>query len=303
MDYLSDFSSKDSIEELEESDEYVDIYKGKYYSKPKFKRVQKAIVFDLDETLGSFTDLDILWRALQSYKHTIVLPHFNDVLDLFPEFLRYGILPVLAYLLKKRSAFVQCYMYTNNQCSHPIWIEQITRYFDYKLMADEPLFKRIICAFKINKEIIEPSRTTNRKIHSDFIRCTLLPINTEICFVDNTYYPNMDVERVYYIQPRSYHHHLSTRQIVDRYVEKFVEMASPGRQNVSEYLMDSFASQGRSLPGNPSFKDLETDIYVAQRLMYHIKEFIFLTQMRKSRTKRARVKMGRVTRKKWSMIC
>jgi hypothetical protein len=193
-------------------------------------------------------------------------------------------------------------MYTNNQCSHPIWIEQITRYFDYKLLAEEPLFKHIICAFKINKEIIEPSRTTNRKLHSDFVRCTLLPINTEICFVDNTYYSGMDVERVYYIQPRSYHHHLSTRQIVDRYIEKFANTGSPGRQNISEYLMDSFAIHGRSLPGNPTFKDLETDIYVAQRLMYHIKEFIFLTQMRKSRTKRARVKMGRVTRKKWSTV-
>jgi hypothetical protein len=298
MEYLDDFSSIDSldeIEELEESENYVDIYKGKYYAKPKFKRVQKAIVFDLDETLGSFTDLDILWRAIHSYKYNITIPQFNDLLDLYPEFLRYGILPILAYLIKKRSSLIQCYIYTNNQCSHPTWINLITKYFDYKLLVNDSLFKGVVSAFKINNEIIEPARTSNRKIYSDFIQCTLLPTNTEICFVDNTYYSGMDVERVYYIQPRAYYHHLSTKQIVDRYIATFDNNNMP----LSKYLIDVFSIQGRLSFYDPTFKELETDIYVAQRLMYHIKEFIFLTQLRKSRSKKSKVKMGRVTRKKW----
>lgn len=317
MDYFSDFSSCDSLECIDthgqsregscdsiisyDSQDYIDVYKGNYYSKPKQKRVHKVIVFDLDETLGSFADLDILLRALGSYKGSIVTPHFNDVLDLFPEFLRYGILPILAYLLKKRSTLIRCYLYTNNQCSHPIWVNNMVRYFDYKLLVDEPLFDRVVCAFKINNEIIEPARTTNRKLHSDFIKCTLLPANTEICFVDNTYYSGMDVERVYYIQPRSYYHHLSTQQIIDRYISAF---GSHDLQ-LSSYLMDFFVRKGRILSGNPTFKELETDIYVAQRLMYHIKEFIFLTQIRKPRTKKlkkANAKITRATRKRWTTI-
>lgn len=319
MDYFSDFSSCDSSDSYSslvqglsregscdsimsyESEEYIDIYKGKYYSKPKLKRVQKVIVFDLDETLGSFTDLDLLLRALQSYKGTIVMSHFNDVLDLFPEFLRYGILPILAYLLKKRSTLIRCYLYTNNQCSHPIWVNNIVRYFDYKLLVDEPLFDRVVSAFKINSEIIEPARTTNRKLHSDFIKCTLLPANTEICFVDNTYYSGMDVDRVYYIQPRSYYHHLSTKQIIDRYISAFGSYDS----RLSNFLMEFFMCKGRILSGNPTFKELETDIHVAQRLMYHIKEFIYLTQIRKTRTKKLKkvgTKVTRTTRKRWTTI-
>uniref|UniRef100_A0A6C0D4P2 Uncharacterized protein n=1 Tax=viral metagenome TaxID=1070528 RepID=A0A6C0D4P2_9ZZZZ len=310
MDYFSDFSSCDSLDSVyidtpqelsrENSEEYLDVYKDKYYAKPKYKRTSKAIVFDLDETLGSFNDLYILWTAIQAYSHMVAVPHFNDVLDLFPEFLRYGILPILAYLLKKRSSFMRCYLYTNNQCQHPTWISNITRYFDYKLLVDEPFFDRVICAFKINNEIIEPARTTNRKIHSDFIRCTLLPTNTEICFIDNNYYSGMNSERVYYIQPRSYYHHLSTKQIVNRYVETFASRQS----SMSNYLMVFFENQGRMLQGSPTFKELETDIYVTQRLMYHIKEFVFLTQIRKSRTKKAKLKtkLGRQTRKMWATI-
>jgi len=300
MDYFSDFSSYDSFDSLNESNDYVDIYKGKYYTRPKYKRVQKAIVFDLDETLGSFTDLNILWNALHSYGPTLTVPHFNDILDLYPEFLRYGILPIVVYLLKKRSTLVRCYIYTNNQCSHPDWINNITQYFNYKLLVDEPLFDKVICAFKINNEVIEPKRTKQRKLHSDFISCTLLPTNTEICFIDNTYYYGMDTERLYYIQPRSYYHHLTTRQIIDRYVETFVG-STLNRQAISDYLLNFFKTQGRILSENPSFKELETDIYVAQKLMYHIKDFIYLTNIRKSRTKKARLKIGRVTRKKWSI--
>ena len=47
--------------------ELIEIYKGKYFSKYKKSRAKKVMVFDLDETLGSFVDLEILWSLIERY--------------------------------------------------------------------------------------------------------------------------------------------------------------------------------------------------------------------------------------------
>ena len=98
---------------------YVKIYKGKNFqlkyrvnddrsSKPK-----KVIAFDMDETLGSFTDLEILWSTIIELQYSNIdkttlyvtpdnLKLFNTFLDLYPEFLRYGILHILKYIYQKK---------------------------------------------------------------------------------------------------------------------------------------------------------------------------------------------------------
>ena len=86
---------------------YVQIYKGKYFLKPKYKQVSKVIAFDLDETLGSFIDLDILWRTLKGLeKQYDIEVDFNKLLDLYPEFLRYGILSILEFLYQKKKSII-----------------------------------------------------------------------------------------------------------------------------------------------------------------------------------------------------
>ena len=46
------------------NDKLIQIYKGKHYYKSNLKHCPKVIAFDLDETLGSFVDLDILWNII-----------------------------------------------------------------------------------------------------------------------------------------------------------------------------------------------------------------------------------------------
>ena len=43
---------------------YISIYKGKEFHKKRKKRIKRVVAFDLDETLGSFSDLYILWSIL-----------------------------------------------------------------------------------------------------------------------------------------------------------------------------------------------------------------------------------------------
>jgi hypothetical protein len=76
----------------------------------KFKNIKrgKYIVFDLDETLGSFVDLYILWKGVAHLNKTGVIKfegsqyNFNDILDIYPEFLRCGIMTILEFLFYKK---------------------------------------------------------------------------------------------------------------------------------------------------------------------------------------------------------
>jgi hypothetical protein len=228
---------------------------------------------------------------------------FFDILELYPEFLRYGIIPILEYLnqKKKNGDCDKVYIYTNNQCPDD-WTKRISDYFNKKLLSEADIFDKVICAFKINNCQVELNRTTHDKTHNDFINCSILPPTTEICFIDNTYFSGMRRERVYYIQPKSYHHHLSTKEIIDRFAYSKLGSQITSTKNELPFLISSltefFKGCNRYLPGNPTFRQLETDIYVAQKIMYHVKEFFYITCSRRLRTRKIKVKLGRFTRKK-----
>jgi hypothetical protein len=283
-----------------ENNREIDIYKGKYFSSHFYTRVPIVIAFDLDETLGSFGDLDILWNGLTLFDGCKKID-FNKLIDLYPEFLRYGILHILEFIYQKKKKGVcdKIFIYTNNQCSTE-WCKMIAKYFNYKLKTDIDLFDQIICAFKINNKIVEVSRTTNRKTYNDFINCTVLPKKTKICFIDNSYFYEMKNDRVYYIQPLSYVHNLSGQEIIDRFIKsdicvEYINNSKP--YLLADYLYIHFTKFALSLNCIYPNNTLLTDINVAKKLMYHIKEFFYLTQ-KKNRTKKIKFLIGRFTRKR-----
>jgi len=307
---------------------YLQVYKGNCYYKDYSRKYNKTLVFDFDETLGSFGDLYKLWIGINTFRmkqpikeNAETQEEFNEILDLYPEFLRYGILNILDYLYlkKKRGLCDKIYIYTNNKCTPP-WITFITNYFQYKLNFKEDLFDKIISAFKINNKIIEFGRTSSDKTYNDFINCTLLPKTTEICFIDNTFYNNMLNEKVYYIQPRAYIHTISTNTIIERFLNSNIgkkiknNLLDEEKDGFEKFLYDwfdlqlcsyksSFSSSYGSdedndekIKKNNEFKNVETDIFVAQKLMYHIKEFFYLTH-RKNKTRKKNIRLGRISRK------
>jgi hypothetical protein len=286
---------------------YLQVYKGNCFNKQYIKKYNKALIFDFDETLGSFSDLHKLWTGINNFNinnhddEKNEQNNFNEILDLYPEFIRYGILNILDYLyLKKKNGHCdKIYIYTNNNCN-PSWISYITNYFKYKLNFKEDLFDKIIYAFKINNKIVEIARTTRDKTYNDFINCTLLPKTTEICFIDNTFYNNMLNEKVYYIQPRAYYHNISINTIIERFIHSGIgtkiinQLSNDEKENFQEFLYDWFDINNET--SSKYVTNIETDIFVAQKLMYHIKEFFYLTQ-RKNKTRKRNIRLGRITRK------
>ena len=277
----------------------------------------KVVVFDLDETLGSFGDLFLLWTGI---KH--IHPEFDsfrEVLDIYPEFLRTGIFAILQFLYKKKKTgeCEKIFIYTNNQCP-PYWISLLMDYFQQKTIPNPTqgivLFDKVIGAFKIGNIPFEISRTTNKKTYSDLIRCTMLPKNTEFCFIDDTEYNKMKHDKIYYIRPKAYIHSLSVQEIVDRWQTTF----STRYATISSYWYSWFSMHNRSglslhLPLEPqegglslhlpleSQEQINIHKRVSEKLMFHIREFFLLSTYhsfwKTTRKKRPSFSYGRNTKK------
>ena len=274
------------------SKDKVKIYNGKFRRYSKISSRDKVFAFDMDETLGCFSDLVALWYVFPDYART--QKNFNALLDTYPEFLRYGIMTILEYLYhkKKQGLCSKLYLYTNNRFSPEIPI-YIAKYFDYKLgihtcnenMSKTYLFDHVICAFKIGNRVIETGRTSHQKLYSDFIRCTLLPKTTEICFVDDQYHGGMNHSKIYYIQPKEYQHSLHTDELIERACLFMPEIYN------REQLERVYLNYKKEWVNN------ELNIQVSKKMMYHIKEFFYLSSIT-PKTCKSKTKGGRGTRRR-----
>jgi hypothetical protein len=275
------------------------------FVKQKNVNVAKHFVFDLDETIGSFSELNILWKGLVQLDKMGVIKfeqsqnNFNIVLDIYPEFLRYGIITIMEFLFHKKKAG-KCgniYIYTNNQCDPP-WVDMILNYIENKRNM-QGLFESIICAFKINNIILNPKRTTNDKTYSDFIKCTLLPPKSEICFLDNSFFPKMNVDQVFYIQPMSYVHGVTIEEMIQRLVKSRIFWIYGGNIESLIVFWNEWLLLNECATEEKTQKEHDMYVIVSRKIMYLLQEFFTLSHIGKAKTRKNMKKITtNFTRKK-----
>jgi hypothetical protein len=239
----------------------------------------KIVVFDLDETLGYFMELGMFWDALKGYiKHTqlskitIDQTLFNSILDLYPEFLRPNIIGILDYLKKKKSKnhCKKLIIYTNNQ-GPTEWANYIMKYFETKINYN--LFDKIIGAFKVQGKKVELCRTTHMKTHTDFIKCTKVPEDTHICFLDDVFYPDMSNEKIYYINVKPYTYDIDFDEMIDRFLnsgilDKYILNPTLCR----DFILD-FMNKYNYIYVEKSAKEQEVDKIVSKKILQHLHIF------------------------------
>jgi hypothetical protein len=185
--------------------------------KIKEKKPPLVIVFDLDETLGYFTQLGFFCYALEKfYNKNLDKDEFIKILDQNQEYIRPKIYDLLQLTLNmKNKGIVDSIMiYTNNTGPNK-WANSISDYFSHKL--NQTVFDNIIRAFKIDGKIVEPSRTTHEKTYSDFLRCTKFPKNTMVYFIDDVEHPKMIDDNVYYVNVRPYKYSKPMLKVLNNY--------------------------------------------------------------------------------------
>lgn len=187
--------------------------------------VMRIAVFDMDETLGTFSDLSEfiytlarILKPIHPNPDKVIRDNFNAIVDLYPEVLRPKIMDTMQFLVKMKRVH-KCehvMIYTNNTGPRE-WTESIKNYFNYK--SGVSLFDRVIGAFKRpNGEPVEVRRTSHDKTYNDLVRCTNLEGNIEVFFVDDRAHPGMHTSNVYVIEVKPYERRIDQSVFIKRFM-------------------------------------------------------------------------------------
>jgi len=258
----------------------------------------KIVVFDLDETLGYFVEYGIFWDCLNNYllkeNYELTQNDFNETLDIFPEFLRPNIISILNYLKNKKQSKCcnKMMIYTNNQGPQK-WAQQIISYFESKI--NYKLFDQIIAAFKVNGKKIEIHRTSHDKSYNDLIRCTQIPLDAEICFLDDNYHPEMAHKNVYYIIIKPYYHDLRFETMIQRFLssnlgKKLITEKSDNNKFINS-MMREFKRYNFFVKSKDETEN-EVDKILSKEILSHLQEFFNKTSKNKSRSNRIKKNNG-----------
>jgi hypothetical protein len=254
----------------------------------------KIVVFDLDETLGYFVEFGIFWDCLHSYLMEYNEPNkelsqddFNIILDLYPEFLRPNIIHILNYLKNKKQSKC-CHgmmIYTNNQGPKK-WAEQLVSYFEKKI--NFKMFDQIIAAFKIDGKKIEICRTSHDKSYKDLIKCTKLPAHSEICFLDDSYHPNMSNKNVYYINIKPYIHDIAYETMIDRFVKSSVSKKIVKDDKIFKTFMLKYFNVFNYTLQDKTEEETNIDKILSKQIMVHLQGFFNKSRSRKQLANKTR---------------
>jgi len=192
---------------------------------PNASNVMRIAVFDMDETLGTFSDLSEfiytlarILKPIHPNPDKVIQDNFNAIVDLYPEVLRPKIMDTMQFLVKMKRVH-KCdhvMIYTNNTGPHE-WTESIKTYFNYK--SGISLFDRVIGAFKRpNGETVEVRRTSHDKTYNDLVRCTNLEGKIEVFFVDDRAHPGMHTSNVYVIEVKPYERRIDQSVFIKRFM-------------------------------------------------------------------------------------
>ena len=249
------------------------------YSLPK----QRVVVFDLDETLGHFHLIRLIWESIHEFIRYNNIPYmmnqadFNDLFDIFPQMLRPEVLSIIRFLKeeKDRGTCSGVMVYTNNKYPKE-WVYLIIRYIEYKV--EHKIFDNIVLAFKMNGRVQQLGRTSSDKKTSDFVACCKLPQNIEICYFDDSEYSGMVSQNVYYLKVRAYYHPFTEASIIQRvssypvWTRVLCVTHKRHLQTFIQFFIKNLRMKGYHF-AEKTFLDYEMDKVTSKRIRTHLIDF------------------------------
>ena len=174
------------------------------------------VALDLDETIGSFSGINALFRRvaqmLPQMPHEHVLLY---ILSVCPEAFRPGMLAQLRSLASARDAGAPLVivMFTNNNGS-PYWPRALANAIG--ALVGRPVFDHVVGAHTVDGRVTEPGRTSQSKLLQDMFRCTGIQRAERVVFIDDQEHPGMRVPGVVYVRPAPYHCSIDSDVLVRR---------------------------------------------------------------------------------------
>ena len=249
------------------------------------------VAWDLDETLGSWVQLGFISDSIRSaIGRSLSREEMFRLINLFPEYVRPGIVPVLQ-LLKKRmqsNNSLKVILFTNNNGPQS-WAKTIVAYFNH--LVDYNLFSTIIPAFEVKGRRVSKCRTSSDKLYSDLVRCIDVPAGTPVCFIDDQEHPGMRTHDVKYIRVDPYSVVLSPG-IIARRLTSFTLEGKTMTPQMAIDIEDDMKAIGEPVL-RPSRLDRLDLVLFGKKLETKIISFLGATQ----KTRRRRIESAKKTQK------
>lgn len=179
--------------------------------------IHKVIVLDLDDTIGHFEEISMFLGGLQLILgKTIGDKYLYKLLDIWPKFLRLGMIDILETIkkVKKKNKCVKVIIYTNNMGPRS-WTLLIKRYLEKKIKY--PIFDKVITAYRPNTK--GNCRTTHSKTYEDLIKCTGFNRNTEFLFLDDQMHTGMKHKKIKYIHVYPYDYGIPFHKMINSFLK------------------------------------------------------------------------------------
>lgn len=171
----------------------------------KKRKKYKIIIFDLDETIGHFQELSILFNDDCSKNPKLSEKEIMyDILNNNPQVFRTKIFTLFSYLeiIKKIKKNIKILLFTNNQ-GPKFWYNNIVSFIHDRLKYK--LFDKVIGPYKIGNDIVERKRTTHNKSVKDISKILKIPLKQmSIIIFDDQYHTNMNHTNVIYVHLNEY---------------------------------------------------------------------------------------------------
>ena len=246
---------------------------------PKLDK-NRVVVFDLDETLGHFHLIRLIWESIHEFINYNNIPYmmnqrdFNDLFDVFPKMLRPEIISILGFLKEEKDKGVcsGIMVYTNNKYPKE-WVNLVIQYIEYKV--GHALFDNIVLAFKMNGRVQQMERTSNDKKIDDFVACCRLPQNVEICYFDNSEYSGMLTDNVYYLKVRPYYHPFTKLFIVQQIENSSIwrrVLCTSQKRHIQTFIQFFIKNlhKNKYYFDKKTFLDYEIDKVTSKRIRTHL---------------------------------
>lgn len=180
------------------------------------KCINKVIVFDLDDTIGHFEEISVFLYGLQNiFGKKITDKYLHTLLDLWPKFLRLGIIDILETIKKqkKKNKCVKAVIYTNNMGPRR-WTMLIKDYLEKKI--NYPLFDKVITAYRPNDR--DNCRTSHNKSYEDLLKCTGYDNDSKFLFLDDQHHPHMHHKNINYIHLEPYNYGMHFHKMINSFI-------------------------------------------------------------------------------------
>lgn len=239
----------------------------------------KYIVFDLDETLGTFVQLGIFKDALEiTFKTALTQRAFNELCQAFIKSFRPNLLQILKTIqqYKKTSHNIYLVIYTNN-VGPKSWTVQIKTFLEDQLQ--EPgLFDYIIGGYiDMNNQRTELCRTTMAKLPADIRRCIGSPQDAKYLFFDDQHHPEMIHHNITYIRSKPYRYEYTYREMIRQFLQtKLANFLLQNYKNPQQFT-ERFAielSKSTYYPKPITQNELNVDVTITKQMHHYIEEFL-----------------------------